>query len=163
MSRATRNWEVVYWRAKVLLDIDNKQCRSKCRLGHSGQEITQGRRDDYWVCPEIPIRRPRQSGGELRTIALVHKDNEGVSVIQDRRECQYARVSASMHIAVASCYEAPAVSAHSLLPICTNREQHRAKANSSSSPLKMELEMTMSPGRPYSIGQTKSSVHATRI
>lgn len=55
---------------------------------------------------------------------------------------------------VASRHEAPAVSAHSLLPICTNREQHRANANNSSSPLKMELEMIMSPGRPYNEYQT---------
>lgn len=72
----------------------------------------------------------------------------------------YARVQAS--IRVASRYEAPAVSAHSLLPICTNREQHRAKANNSSSPLKMELEMTISPGRPYSAFKMVSPVHDTR-
>ena len=32
----------------------------------------------------------------------------------------------------------PEVSAHSLLPICTRREQHRANAKISSSPLKSE-------------------------
>ena len=38
----------------------------------------------------------------------------------------------------------PAVSAHSLLPICTSREQALANANTSSSPVNMELVPTMS-------------------
>lgn len=44
---------------------------------------------------------------------------------------------------------APAVSAHSLLPIWTSREQHRANANSSSSPVNMELAPTRSLGKPW--------------
>jgi hypothetical protein len=43
----------------------------------------------------------------------------------------------------------PAVSAHCLDPICTNREQALAKANTSSSPEKIELLPTASPDRPW--------------
>ena len=43
----------------------------------------------------------------------------------------------------------PEVSAHSLLPICTNREQQRAKAKISSSPLNMELVPMTDSESPY--------------
>lgn len=46
------------------------------------------------------------------------------------------------------CYLIPACSIHSALPIWTNREQHRANANSSSSPLNMDAAPTTSAGRP---------------
>ena len=46
------------------------------------------------------------------------------------------------------CYLIPACSIHSALPIWTNREQHRANANNSSSPLNMDAAPTTSAGRP---------------
>ena len=46
-------------------------------------------------------------------------------------------------------YRIPAVSAHSLLPICTRREQQRANAKTSSSPVNIELALTTSFERPY--------------
>ena len=49
------------------------------------------------------------------------------------------------------CHRAPAVSAHSLLPICTSREQHRANANTSSSPVNIELAPTISADKPCRI------------
>ena len=45
-------------------------------------------------------------------------------------------------------YRIPAVSAHSLLPICTRREQQRAKAKTSSSPVNMEVALTTSVDKP---------------
>jgi hypothetical protein len=50
----------------------------------------------------------------------------------------------------------PAVSAHSLLPISTRREQQRAKAKTSSSPVNMELALTTSLERPYYEGRVSS-------
>jgi hypothetical protein len=46
-------------------------------------------------------------------------------------------------------YRCPAVSAHSLLPICTNREHALANANTSSSPVNIELLPTVSVDNPY--------------
>lgn len=46
-------------------------------------------------------------------------------------------------------YGCPAVSAHSLLPICTNREHALANANTSSSPVNIELLPTTSVDKPY--------------
>jgi len=47
------------------------------------------------------------------------------------------------------CYDIPAVSAHSLEPICTNREHALANANTSSSPEKIELLPMISFDKPY--------------
>jgi len=55
-------------------------------------------------------------------------------------------------------YFNPAVSAHSLLPICTRREQARANAKTSSSPVNMEVAPTTSFDRPWSIARMISAI-----
>lgn len=78
------------------------------------------------------------SGGETLLIVIISRPiNQMFSMSLCTGLKEHAR----------SCY-CTAVSAHSLLPMCTRREQARANANISSSPVNIALEPTTSGDRP---------------